>query len=145
MDRIRKLFLLLALVGPLHMLEQLAFGVGEIARIRVGLGGYYILFANADRATVILVTIVGASVPFLAYGLLAGGVPRLISTAVFALLSVFESHHMVETFLRASYDPGVVTAVPFGALGVMLLVAIRAEYRRRRITWADVAPAYQAW
>jgi hypothetical protein len=133
MDRIRNLFLLLALLAPLHMLEQFAFGAGEIARM------------GADRTTVILITIAVASVPFLAYGLLSGGVLRLVSTAVFAVLSVVESHHIVETFLDAAYSAGVVTSVPFVAIGVMLLVAIRAEYRRTQITWADVAPAYQTW
>lgn len=144
MDRIRNLLLLLALVAPLHMVEQVAFGLVE-ARIRVGLGAYYSLFTNAERATVVLVTIVSAGGLLVAYALLAGRMPRLIATAAFGLLSVFESHHMVEAFFRATYDPGVVTAVPIVAVGVMLLLAIRAEYRRTQITWADVAPAYQTW
>ena len=68
MDRIRKLFLLLAVVASLHMVEQLAFGIGEIARIWAGLGAYYALFENADRATVILVTIAGGGVLLCAGG-----------------------------------------------------------------------------
>ena len=131
MDRIRNLFLLLALVAPLHVAEQLAFGTGEIVL--------------TDRATEILLTVVGAGVLLLAYGLLAGGMARLGSTAVFAVLAVFESHHMVATFLGASYTPGVVSAVPLVATGVMLLVAVRAEYRRTQVTWADVTPAYEIW
>jgi hypothetical protein len=144
MDRIRRLFLLLALVAPLHMLEQLAFGNGDIARIRVALDRFYALFANADQAAIVLTTTIGGSLLFLAYGLLAGGAARLISLGVIAVMSLAESHHIAETFAQAAYNAGVITSVPFVTLGVLLLVTIRIEYRRAQISWADAAPAYQA-
>jgi hypothetical protein len=145
MDRIRRLFLLLALVAPLHMLEQFALGTTELTRLTGALGAYTSLFADAEQATAVLVTVVGAAFLLLAYGLLAGGTFRLLSTAVFAVMSITEAHHIVETFVRGSYSAGLFTATLSVTLGVVLLVAIRAEYRRSHIAWANVAPAYQTW
>lgn len=145
MARIRQLCLLMALLGPLHMLEQLMFGIDELYTLRRGLVVYHSWFANPDQGTVLLVTIAMAALLFLSYGLVAGGSLRLASSAVFGLLGVSEVHHMAQAFVSASYNPGVVTAVPFVAVGVMLLVAVNAEYRRQRISWANVEPAYQTW
>jgi hypothetical protein len=145
MDRIRRLFLLLALVAPLHMLEQVALGDNELARLTAALARYSAQFASAEQATGVLVTVVGAGALFLAYGLLAGGTVRLMSTAVFAVASLTEFHHVVETFVRGAYHAGFFTATLSVTFGVLLLVAIRAEYRRSRITWANVEPAYPAW
>lgn len=145
MDRIRRLFLLLALVAPLHMLEQFAFGDNELARLNAVLARYSALFTSAEQATAVLVTVVGAGVLFLAYGLLAGGTVRLISTGVFAVASLTEFHHIVETFVGGAYNAGLFTATLSVTFGVLLLVAIRAEYRRSQITWANVEPAYPVW
>lgn len=145
MDRIRRLFLLLALVAPLHMLEQFALGDNELARLNALLARYSALFTSAEQATAVLVTVVGAAVLFLAYGLLAGGTVRLISTAVFAVASLTEFHHIVETFVGGTYNAGFFTATLSVTFGVLLLVAIRAEYRRSQITWANVEPAYPVW
>jgi hypothetical protein len=143
MDRIRRLFLMLVLVAPLHMLEQFALGTTELARLNGALGAYASLFANAEQATAVLVTAVGAAFLLLAYGLLAGGTFRLLSTAVFAVIAMTEFHHIVETFVGGTYNAGLFTATLSVTLGVLLLVAIRAEYRRTQIAWADVAPVYQ--
>ena len=72
MNRIRRLFPLLALVAPLHMLEQFALGDNELVRLNETLARYSSLFASTEQATAVLVTAVGAVVLFLAYGLLAG-------------------------------------------------------------------------
>jgi hypothetical protein len=145
MDRIRQLFLLVAFLAPLHMLEQLAFGLGELEQLKTGLAAYYSLFADASRASVVLAALVGGGLMLLAYGLLAGGVPRLLATGVFALMAIAEGHHIVTAFVRASYDPGVITSVPLVTLGLLLLVAIRAEFRRAQLTWANVTPIYETW
>lgn len=145
MDRIRRLFLLLALVAPLHMLEQFALGDNELVRLNETLARYSSLFASTEQATAVLVTAVGAVVLFLAYGLLAGGTFRLVSTGVFAVVSITEFHHIAETFVGGTYNAGLFTATFSVTLGVLLLVAIRAEYRRSQITWANVAPAYPTW
>lgn len=145
MDRIRQLFLLLALVTPLHMLEQFAFGEVDLARIRSGLAVYNTWFPNTDQAMVALLTVTAAGFLFVAYGLLAGGVLRLATTAFVSVVSLTEGHHMIGTFVRGVYDPGVLTATFTVAISTLLLVAIHAEYRRSRIAWADVVPAYQTW
>ena len=89
MPRIRTLFLLLTIIGPLHMAEQLLTAIDEFYSIRDLIGGYYAWFdpAAADHATVLLVTIVWTFVSVLFYTLLHDGLPRLIVPAIFGLLA----------------------------------------------------------
>ena len=136
MESIRRLFLWLIVVGPLHMGEQLLFGVEEFHFLKRSLDPYYTLFAaeNADRASVLLITIVGTLLSLAGYGLLAGGLPRLVAAGTFALLGASEVHHVIEAVARRGYDPGVVTSLPYAALGVLLLAAVRREFRRTRAT-----------
>ena len=47
----------------------------------------------------------------------------------FALVSVSEIHHAVEMTASVSYNPGVVTALPFIFFGLMLARAIAREYK----------------
>ena len=47
MTRIQKLFLLLIIIGPLHMAEQLVTGIEEFYAIRQFFGGYYAWFPAA--------------------------------------------------------------------------------------------------
>lgn len=64
MNRINTLFLLLIVVGPLHMIEQMLTGIEEFYWLRERLQGYYAWFApaSADLATVILITVVWTKV-----------------------------------------------------------------------------------
>ena len=79
MDRTWKLFLLLGLTGPVHMGEQMLFGINEFYMLRDSLAGWYALFpaGDADHATVGLITLFGAVITTLLVALAARGRARL--------------------------------------------------------------------
>lgn len=132
MTRITRLFLLLTVIGPLHMGEQMLTGIEEYYMLRDEIGGYYALFApaQADVATVGLITIVWTIVSLLFYAVLTGGTPRLAVLGVFGLFGVQEVHHVFEAFGKGSYDPGLVTCVPYAMAGYALVKAVVREFRR---------------
>jgi len=79
-----KCFEWLCLMLPLHMGEQLVFGVDELYKLKRMLGVYYTLFPEPDYGTVVLVTVVGSLVNLLAFAILCGngrGVPRFAYSA----------------------------------------------------------------
>jgi hypothetical protein len=132
MERIRALFLSLAIVGPLHMVEQLLFGIEELQEMKRVFAVYYAWFADPDVATVVLVTLIGASVLFMVYGLIAGDRSRLAVLGIFGLLSIGEAHHVVRVIAQGAYNPGVVTSIPFAVIGALLVSAVwKASHERR--------------
>ena len=132
MVRIRRLFLLLTIVGPMHMAEQLLFGIEEFFSIKRCVASYYTWFepAAADHATVILITVVWTMTSLLFYALLHEGTPRLVVLGIFGLFGAQEVHHVVEALQKGAYDPGLVTCVPYAALGALLLSAVWHEHKR---------------
>jgi len=72
MSRIQNLFLLLIVIGPLHMAEQLVTSIEEFYSIQHFFAGYYAWFppAAADRASVILITIIWTICSVLLYAVL---------------------------------------------------------------------------
>jgi hypothetical protein len=133
MDRINKLFLLLTIIGPLHMAEQLMTSIEEFYSIQHLVGRYYTWFdpASADHATVILITVVWTTCSLMFYALLVGGLPKLAVLALFGLFGVQEVHHVVESVTTRSYDAGLITCVPYAALGCLLVAAVWKEFRGR--------------
>lgn len=132
MTRVRTLFLLLTIVGPLHMAEQMLTGLDEFHAIRAVLTGrYYGLFqpASADLASVVLITIVWTVVSLFFLALLWEGAPRLAAVGAFGLFGATEIHHVVESLMTRGYDPGVVTSVPYAVVGCLLLAAVTRERR----------------
>ena len=137
MTRTRKAFLLLLLSGPIHMAEQMAFGIEEFHMIRrTVINPYYSWFpaAQADFASVLLITSVGAVLSLIFYALMSGGAARTIALAAFALFGISEIHHVVEAIAKAGYEPGVVTSVAYCWSGCSLLSALWAESRLARIS-----------
>src|SRR5262245_19331861 len=134
MEKIRRLFLLLIVIGSLHMGEQLLTGIEEFYSIRQLLGGYYAWFAPsaADQATVVLITIVWTLCSLLFYALLHDGIPRLIVPGIFGVFAATEVHHLVEAFQKGGYDPGVITCVPYAVVGGLLVAAVWSEFKRQR-------------
>jgi hypothetical protein len=132
MERIQRLFLLLTVIGPFHMGEQLITGIDEFYAIRPLVGRYYEWFAaaDADRATVGLITIVWTICSLMFYAVLRGGVPRLAVLGMFGVFCAGEIHHLIEALLKLRYDPGVLTCIPYSYAGVALLTAVWREYRR---------------
>jgi uncharacterized membrane protein YeaQ/YmgE (transglycosylase-associated protein family) len=136
MPRIRTLFLLLMIIGPLHMAEQLLTAIDEFYAIRELFAGYYAWFdpAAEDHASVILITIVWTLVSVLFYSLLHDGPVRLIVPAIFGVFGATEVHHLIESLLKGAYDPGVITCVPYAAVGALLVAAVWREFRREAAT-----------
>jgi|SoiMethySBSTD1v2_1073268.scaffolds.fasta_scaffold17689_5 hypothetical protein len=134
MARIRTLFLLLIIIGPLHMGEQLLTGIEEFYSIRQIFGGYYAWSdpSAADHASVVLITIGWTFCSLFFYALLQDGISRLIVPAVMGLFGALEIHHLVETFQKGAYDPGVITCVPYAIVGNLLIAAVLKELRRQR-------------
>jgi hypothetical protein len=132
MDRINRLFLLLVVIGPLHMIEQMLTSIEEFYWLRGQLEGYYAWFApaSADLATVMFITVAWTTVSLLFYGLLAGGTPRLAVLALFGLFGVSEAHHVIEALAKGGYEAGVVTSVPYAAVGWLLVADVWREFRR---------------
>lgn len=125
------LFLAITFTGMLHMAEQLKFGIEEFHMLRGQLGGWYALFPAelADHASVLLITIVFATVSFMLYALMRGGRAALTVVGLFGALGAAEAHHWVQAAVQGGYDSGVVMSVPYAALGVWILVETRRAWR----------------
>jgi hypothetical protein len=139
MTRIEKLFLLLTIVGPLHMAEQLMTSIEEFYMLRQQLGSYYAWFgtASTDAATVILITVVWTLCSLLFYAVLIGGTPRLVVLALFGAFGAQEVHHVFESLMKGGYDPGVITCVPYAIAGNLLITAVYQEFRRNSPRWMN--------
>ena len=87
----------IALIAPLHMSEQLLFGIGELAALKRILGVYYRWFQQPDYGTVVLVAVAGSLLFGLTYGILVGGLLKEISLSAWALIAIGEIHHIVES------------------------------------------------
>jgi hypothetical protein len=134
MARIRTLFLLLTLIGPLHMIEQMLTSVEEYHAIRESLFGLYAKFdpSAADTLSVAIVTIVWTACSFLAYSLLCDGRARLIVPGLLGVFAVLELHHIVQALQKGGYDPGLLTCVPYAWVGALLVAAVWRELKRAR-------------
>jgi hypothetical protein len=136
MTRIRTLFLLLTIIGPMHMAEQMLTQIDEFHMIRALVAShYYTLFApaSADVASVLLITIVWTTVSLLFYALLHDGTPRLAVTGLFGAFGASEIHHLVEALAKGAYDPGVVTCIPYAVAGGLMVAAVVRELKLRRL------------
>jgi hypothetical protein len=144
MTRTRKAFLLLLLTGPIHMAEQMVTGIEEFHMIRrTVINPYYSWFPadQADFASVLLITIVGAILSFVFYALAAGGTLRTIALTVFALLGIGEIHHLVEALTTTAYDPGVITSLAYCWYGCSLLSALWDGSRSSRMSTVLAEPS----
>jgi hypothetical protein len=131
MHRINKLFLLLTIIGPLHMTEQMMTSIEEFHSIQRLIGRYHALFdpAAGDIASVALITIVWTVCSLMIYAILAGGIPKLAVLGVFAVFSAMEAHHVVQALVSGGYDAGVITSVPYSAAGCLMVAAVWRELK----------------
>jgi uncharacterized membrane protein YeaQ/YmgE (transglycosylase-associated protein family) len=134
MTHIRTLFLLLTVIGPLHMAEQILTRIDEFYAIRALLPQYYALFdpSWADQASVLLITIVWTVVSIMFYALLTEGMPRLLVLGLFGAFAASEIHHVFESLAKGAYDPGVIMSVPYAIVGGLLIHAVAREFKSRR-------------
>src|SRR5262245_37427988 len=115
------------------MAEQLITGINEYYMIKEQVvGGYYAWFApqDTDWATVLLITIVWTFVSLLFCALLRGGKATLAVMGAFGLFGASEIHHVVEQLAKTTFEPGVLTSIPYCAVGVLMLIAVWREVRR---------------
>jgi hypothetical protein len=104
--------------------------IEEFYMLRQGLGGWDMFPTSlADRASVLLVTIVFLTVSFLLYALMRGGRAALVVLGLFGLLGVGEAHHWIEAIAERAYDPGLVTSVPYVWIGTLILIEVALEWR----------------
>jgi len=131
MQRTTRLLFWLMIIGVLHMSEQLIFGVEELQLFKPMVADYYQAMAaiGADRATVILVTVIVTFFTWLCYAILAGGRLRLAALGFFGVLGAGEGHHVIQAIVNGGYDPGLLTCVPYSWVGVLMLIAVWREYR----------------
>ena len=141
MVRIQKLFLLLVVIGPLHMGEQLLTSIEEFYAVRGAFAHYYALFdpSAADSASVLLITIFWTIVSVMLYAVLREGLARLAVMALFGLFAAGEVHHIVQAIAHGGYDPGVITCIPYAAAGALLLEAVWREFARVRRPLTETA------
>ena len=121
-------FALLVLIGPIHIGEQLMFGLDTLYELQAMMAGYYSQFSNPDVGTVMLVIIVVTLVQSLLLAALAGGRWRLLVAGLFGILGVGEAHHIIQTFAQGKYFPGLVTSFAYVWIGVMVLRAVIREW-----------------
>lgn len=134
MDRVSRWFLALMLIGPFHMGEQMLTSLEEYFKIRESMAGWYGMFspAQADLATVVLITIVWTFISLLLYLVFLGGRARLGVAGLFGVFAVTELHHVVEAASKGAYDAGVVTCVPYAIAGWYLCAATVDAWRATR-------------
>ena len=140
-NEIRRWFGWLVIIGPIHMSEQLLFGIDELYELKAFAAAFYGLFRNPDYASVVLVIISFSIVNLIVYGLLTGGRWRRIALRVFAMVGLGEVHHVVKTILHGAYFPGAVTSIPFVIFGALLFRSLVSEFR---ITSGSASPGNDA-
>jgi hypothetical protein len=122
-------FAMLVLIGPIHMVEQLLFGLDVMAEFKTMVAAYYSWFANPDIGTWLLVVVSLVLIQLLLLAMLAGGRWRLFAAGFFGVQAVGEGHHIVQALLQGGYFPGLVSSFAYIAVGVMVLIAVRREWR----------------
>ena len=132
MTRIQNLWLWLTIIGPLHMTEQMITGIDEYHMIKEQVGGYYAMFAPADTdwATVLLITIVWTFVSLLFYAVLRGGKAMFAVMGFFGFFGATEIHHVFEQMAKLTFEPGVLTSIPYCTVSVLMMIAVWQEFRR---------------
>jgi hypothetical protein len=126
---IKWLFGVLVVIGPLHMIEQMVFGIDEVYEMKRLVAVYHSWFSNPDLGTVVLVTVAGALCLLMMYGLIAGGRWQLAVIGFLGLSCIGEVHHVLRLFIFGHYNPGVVTCVPFATIGGLLLYHAYSQFR----------------
>jgi len=127
---LRRWFGWLVIIGPIHMAEQIWFGLDELQELKGLMAAYYSQFRDPDIATVALVIGIFTIVQSLLYAMLVGGRWKLLAAGLIGALSVGEAHHIVRTLAHDAYFPGFVTSFAYAAIGAMLFIAVVRQWRK---------------
>lgn len=128
-EEIIRWFSALVITGPIHMGEQMLFGLDTLNELKGVMAAYYSQFSNADVATVMLVISTVTIVQSLILAALAGGRWRLFVAGMFGIAGMGEAHHLIQTAWYGAYFPGTVTALAYVWVGAMLLRAVWRQWR----------------
>ena len=121
--RLSRLFLLITLVGELHMVEQLMTDIEEFHM----LGGLVVAWQEFfppgmdGQASVVLITLAFLTVSMVVFAALRGGRASVLVVGGFGLFGVGEAHHWLEAVQKGGYDPGLLTSVAYVAVGAAIL------------------------
>ena len=137
MADLKRWFGFMVLIGPIHMGEQLMFGLDQLAELKTMMAAYYAQFQNPDVGTVVLVILVFTLVQSLLWAMLAGGRWQLLAAGFFGVFAVGEGHHVLQALYGGSYFPGLLTSIPFAGIGVMILRAVASQWRGTRSDATD--------
>ncbi len=66
-----------------------------------------------------------------------------IVPAIFGVFGATEAHHVIESLLKGAYDPGVITCVPYAAVGALLVSAVWREFKREGASARTLATAHR--
>src|SRR5262245_5668894 len=130
MTRMRRLFLVAILLIPLHIVEQLLFGIDELYELQDMMGTVMAWSADQDDPIVVCVGVAVTGVLALCYGFMTEGLPRLAAASFFGIEFMGESHHIIKTIVRGAYFPGAVTAIALAVLGALIIAEVVRERRR---------------
>src|SRR5262245_489769 len=127
MTSVPRLFLFVIFMIPLHIIEQLVFGIDELYELRTMAWDMVSWLPDPDYGIVVQG---GVSTAFgLArwWAFMGGRIPRLIASGFFCFQFMVESHHVVKTILHGAYFPGAVTATVIVGLGAMIVANVWRE------------------
>jgi hypothetical protein len=119
---------------PLHIAEQLVFGIDELYELRTMAWDMVSWLPDPDYGIVVQVGIVTTLVLAPRWGFMVGGKPRLIASGFFGLQFMVESHHIAKTILNGEYVPGAVTATVIVGLGAMIVLSVWREFGSRQVS-----------
>src|SRR5262245_9907506 len=128
MANIPKLFLWAIALIPVHIAEQLLFGIDELYELRAQAWALVSWLPDPDYGIVVQVGIVTTLVLALCWAFMVGGMPRMIASAFFGLQFMVESHHVIKTIVYGAYFPGAVTATVIVGLGAMIVASVWREF-----------------
>ena len=124
MNSVPRLFLLTTAMIPLHIVEQLVFGIDELYELRTMAWDMVSWLPDPDYGIVVQVGVMTTLVLTLCWAFMVGGLPRLIASGFFGLQFMVESHHIVKTLLHGEYFPGAVTATVIVGLGATIVHSV---------------------
>jgi hypothetical protein len=134
MNNVPRLFLATTAMIPLHIAEQLVFGIDELYELRTMAWDMVSWLPDPDYGIVVQVGIVTTLVLAPRWGFMVGGKPRLIASGFFGLQFMVESHHIAKTILNGEYFPGAVTATVIVGLGAMIVLSVWREFGSRQVS-----------
>jgi hypothetical protein len=129
MNNVPRLFLFVACMIPLHIAEQLVFGIDELYELRSMAWDMVSWLPGPDYGIVVQVGVVTTLVLTLCWAFMVGGLPRLIASGLFGFQFMVESHHVLKTIIRGEYFPGAVTAIVLVGLGAMIVLNVWRELK----------------